>query len=98
MFKKTPEGTKTSQSSQGYSDKLLEHLPKLSDLLKREPVAVERLVAEAIKVKGVRRILSELDKVLKGLGDVALDLLSSLAIGRHVLIMGPVGVGKTTLA
>ena len=98
MFKKTPEGAKTSQSSQGYSDKLLEHLPKLSDLLKREPVAVERLVAEGIKVKGVRRILSELDKVLKGLGDVALDLLSSLAIGRHVLIMGPVGVGKTTLA
>ncbi|OYT25674.1 MAG: ATPase [Thermoprotei archaeon ex4572_64] len=73
-------------------------LPKLSDLLKREPIRVEKVVADAIRVKGVRKILADLERELKGLGDVALDILSSLAIGRHVLIMGPVGIGKTTLA
>jgi len=79
------------------SHDLLATLPRLSDLLKREPIRVEKLVADAIRVKGIRQILSELEKVLKGLGSIALDILSSLAIGRHVLIMGPVGVGKTTM-
>ncbi len=100
-FKKsTQDATRQDQlrSEHAIGDKLLENLPRLSDLLKREPIRVEKLIAEAIRTKGIRNILSELDRVLKGLGDVALDLLSSLAIGRHVLIMGPVGVGKTTLA
>ncbi|WP_069806887.1 AAA family ATPase [Vulcanisaeta thermophila] len=73
-------------------------LPKLSDLIKREEVDVGRLVTDAIRTKGVKKILSELERELKGLGDVAMDILSSLAVGRHVLIMGPVGIGKTTLA
>ncbi len=98
-FRKTSDQVRTPQTSKDTtSDKLLENLPRLSDLLKREPIQVEKLIAEAIRTKGIKNILSELDRVLRGLGDVALDLLSSLAIGRHVLIMGPVGVGKTTLA
>ncbi|NPB00022.1 MAG: MoxR family ATPase [Crenarchaeota archaeon] len=98
-FRKTSDQSRTHiQSRDNVSDKLLENLPRLSDLLRREPIQVEKLIAEAIRTKGIKNILAELDKVLRGLGDVALDLLSSLAIGRHVLIMGPVGVGKTTLA
>ncbi len=77
---------------------MLAKLPRLSELVRREPIDVSRLVADAIRSKGVRRILNELEKELKGLGDVAMDILSSLAVGRHVLIMGPVGIGKTTLA
>ncbi len=77
---------------------ILSSLPRLSDLLRREPIRVEKLVADAIRVKGVRNILLDLEKHLRGLSDVALDVLSSLAIGRHVLLVGPVGIGKTTLA
>jgi MoxR-like ATPase len=77
---------------------LMALLPHLSDLIKREPVNVSKIVADAIRTKGVKKILSELEKELKGLNDIAMDVLSSLAVGRHVLIMGPVGIGKTTLA
>ena len=77
---------------------LMALLPHLSDLIKREPVNVSKIVADAIRTKGVKKILSELERELKGLNDIAMDVLSSLAVGRHVLIMGPVGIGKTTLA
>ena len=77
---------------------LMALLPHLSDLIKREPVNVSKIVADAIRTRGVKKILSELEKELKGLNDIAMDVLSSLAVGRHVLIMGPVGIGKTTLA
>lgn len=73
-------------------------LPRLSDLVKREAVQVEKLVANAVRTKGVKNILAELEKELRGLGEAAMDIISSLSVGRHVLIMGPVGVGKTTLA
>nr|KJR71819.1 MAG: ATPase [Vulcanisaeta sp. AZ3] len=73
-------------------------LPRLSDLVKREEVNVSKLVADAVRTKGVKKIMSELEKELKGLNDIAMDILSSLAVNRHVLIMGPVGIGKTTLA
>ena len=77
---------------------LMALLPRLSDLVKREEIQVNKLVADAIRTKGVKKILTELERELKGLNDVAMDVLSSLAVGRHVLIMGPVGIGKTTLA
>lgn len=77
---------------------LMALLPRLSDLVKREEIQVNKLVTDAIRTKGVKKILTELERELKGLDDIAMDVLSSLAVGRHVLIMGPVGVGKTTLA
>ncbi|ADY02316.1 MAG: AAA family ATPase [Vulcanisaeta sp.] len=77
---------------------LMTLLPRLSDLVKREEVQVNRLIADAIRTKGVKKILTELERELKGLNDIAMDVLSSLAVGRHVLIMGPVGIGKTSLA
>jgi len=80
------------------SKELLATLPRLSELVKREEIRVDKLVANSIRNKGVRRILSELEMELKGLGEAAMDILSSLSVGRHVLIMGPVGIGKTTLA
>ncbi|KUO79645.1 MAG: MoxR family ATPase [Vulcanisaeta sp.] len=77
---------------------LMALLPHLSDLVKREEVNVSKVVADAIRTKGIKKILSDLERELKGLNDIAMDILSSLAVGRHVLIMGPVGIGKTTLA
>jgi len=77
---------------------LMALLPHLSDLVKREEVNVSKVVADAIRTKGIKKILSDLERELKGLNDIAMDTLSSLAVGRHVLIMGPVGIGKTTLA
>jgi len=47
---------------------------------------------------GVSRILDSVRRVLRGLDDVVLDILSGLLVGRHVLLVGPVGMGKTTLA
>ena len=77
---------------------LLKRLPTLSELLSRSPIDMEARVVKAIRERGVSSILGELEHKLKGLGDVALDVLSGLSVGRHVMIMGPVGVGKTTLA
>jgi len=73
------------------------NLPRLSDLLRREPIEVYKLVAEAIKRRGVVGILKELRMVLKGLDEVAIDVISGLVVGRHVMVVGPVGLGKTTL-
>ncbi len=77
---------------------LMALLPRLSDLVKREEVQVSKMIADAIRTKGVKKILIELEGELKGLNEIAMDVLSSLAVGRHILIMGPVGIGKTTLA
>ncbi len=79
-------------------DELTEKMPRLSNLLRREAVPVDQLVANAVRSRGVNNIVAGLERSLKGLGDMALDILSGLAVGRHVMIMGPVGVGKTTLA
>jgi len=73
-------------------------IPRLSELLRREPVDVSRLVVKALRERGVREILEHVQKHLKGLNGVVLDVLSGLSVGRHVWIVGPVGCGKTTLA
>lgn len=77
---------------------ILGSLPTLSELLRREAINMEAKVVKAIRERGVSNILRQLEMSLKGLGDVAVDILSGLSVGRHVMIMGPVGVGKTTLA
>jgi MoxR-like ATPase len=59
---------------------------------------METKVVKAIREKGVNNILKSLESSLRGLGEATLDVLSGLSVGRHVMIMGPVGVGKTTLA
>lgn len=38
------------------------------------------MVADAIRTKGVKKILTDLERELKGLNDVAMDVLSSLAV------------------
>jgi MoxR-like ATPase len=39
-----------------------------------------------------------LNRVLRSLDDVVLDVLSGLMIGRPVVLVGATGLGKTTLA
>ncbi len=58
---------------------LMALLPRLSDLVKREEIQVNKLIADAIRTKGVKKILTELERELKGLNDIAMDVLSSLA-------------------
>lgn len=71
---------------------------KLGELLARSSVDLPKLVAERAKAMGVGGFLRELGRRLKGLDRVALDVLSALMVGRHVVLAGPVGLGKTTLA
>lgn len=75
----------------------MDALPRLTDLLRRQPIEVHKLVAEVVRRKNVANVLKELRKVLRGLDEVALDVLSGLLVGRHVMVVGPVGLGKTTL-
>ncbi|WP_291767471.1 AAA family ATPase [Caldivirga sp. UBA161] len=83
---------------QSNSKDLLGSLPTLSSLLKRDPISMEAKVVKSIRERGVNNILKSLESSLRGLGEATLDVLSGLSVGRHVMIMGPVGVGKTTLA
>jgi len=71
---------------------------RLSELLQRKPIDMPRLVRERVKKMGVDEIRRRIGGVLKGLDDVLLDVLSGMMIGRPVVLVGPVGLGKTTLA
>lgn len=71
---------------------------KLSELLRRDAIDIPRRIRERVKNIGVDEVLKKVNSVLKGLDDVVLDVLSGLMIGRPVVLMGPVGLGKTTLA
>lgn len=57
-----------------------------------------RLVRNKVRELGPEEVLNQVGKTLKGLDDVVLDLLSGLMIGRPVVLVGTVGLGKTTLA
>jgi len=71
---------------------------RLSELLQRKPIDMPRLVRERVRKIGVDEIRRRIGGVLKGLDDVLLDVLSGIMIGRPVVLVGPVGLGKTTLA
>jgi len=71
---------------------------RLSELLQRKPIDMPRLVRERVRKIGVDEIKRRIGSVLKGLDDVLLDVLSGIMIGRPVVLVGPVGLGKTTLA
>lgn len=71
---------------------------RLSELLQRKPIDMPRLVRERVKKMGVDEIRRRIGGVLKGLDDILLDVLSGMMIGRPVVLVGPVGLGKTTLA
>ncbi len=81
---------------------LLNNLPciyvRLSELLQRKPIEVAKIVRDRVRKIGVDEITAKIGKVLKGLDDVVLDVLSGIMIGRPVVLIGPVGLGKTTLA
>jgi MoxR-like ATPase len=47
---------------------------------------------------GISEVKARINRVLRGLDDVVLDVLSGLMIGRPVVLVGTVGLGKTTLA
>jgi len=71
---------------------------RLSELLQRKSIDMPRLVREKVKKMGVDEIRRRIGGMLKGLDDVLLDVLSGMMIGRPVVLVGPVGLGKTTLA
>lgn len=71
---------------------------KLSELLQRQPIDVPKLIRERIKQIGIEEIKTRVNRVLKGFDEVILDVLSGLMIGRPVVLVGAVGLGKTTLA
>lgn len=71
---------------------------KLSELLQRQPIDVPQLVRSRIKQMGISEVKARINRVLRGLDDVVLDVLSGLMIGRPVVLVGTVGLGKTTLA
>jgi len=71
---------------------------RLSELLQRKPIDMPKLVRERVKKMGVDGIRKRIGDVLRGLDDVLLDVLSGMMIGRPVVLVGPVGLGKTTLA
>ena len=72
-------------------------MPRLAELIKRTPLDMKGIVTDAVMRLGIDRVLSEVRKVLFGLDDVVKDVLSGIMVGRHVLVVGPVGIGKTTL-
>jgi MoxR-like ATPase len=71
---------------------------RLSDLLQRQPLDVPKMVRGRVRQLGVSEIRARINRVLRGLDDVVLDVLSGLMIGRPVMLVGAVGLGKTTLA
>jgi len=71
---------------------------RLSDLLQRQPLDVPKMVRGRVRQLGVSEIRARINRVLRGLDDVVLDVLSGLMIGRPVVLVGAVGLGKTTLA
>ncbi|ACB40328.1 AAA family ATPase [Pyrobaculum neutrophilum] len=71
---------------------------RLSELLQRRAVDIPKLVRDRVRQLGVEEIRSRVSRVLRGLDDVVLDVLSGLMIGRPVVLVGTVGLGKTTLA
>ena len=70
----------------------------LKSVLSREPIDMKSKVADAVSRLGINGVLERVRRVLRGLDEVVLDVLSGLLVGRHVLLVGPVGMGKTTLA
>ncbi len=71
---------------------------RLSELLQRQPVDIAKNIRDRVRRIGVDEIRNRVNKVLRGLDDVVLDVLSGLMIGRPVVLVGTVGLGKTTLA
>lgn len=71
---------------------------RLSELLQRRQIDVAKAVRTRIRQIGVDELKLRIGRVLKGLDDVVLDVLSGLMIGRPVVLVGTVGLGKTTLA
>jgi len=71
---------------------------RLSELLQRQPIDVPKLVRSRVRQMGISEIKARINRVLRGLDDVVLDVLSGLMIGRPVVLVGTVGLGKTTLA
>lgn len=71
---------------------------RLSELLQRKPLDLPKAIRDKVRQLGVEEIRARVGKVLRGLDDVLLDVLSGLVIGRPVVLIGGVGLGKTTLA
>lgn len=71
---------------------------KLSELLQRQPIDVPKLVRSRVRQMGISEVKARINRVLRGLDDVVLDVLSGLMIGRPVVLVGATGLGKTTLA
>ena len=71
---------------------------RLSELLQRQPLDIPKMVRSRVKQLGLGEIRTRINRVLRGLDDVVLDVLSGLMIGRPVVLVGTVGLGKTTLA
>jgi len=77
---------------------LATNLPTLAELQTREAIDVAGLVQKRIQQKTLKSLVENISKEIQGLDKTIVKALAALSVGRHVLFLGPVGSGKTTLA
>jgi len=73
-------------------------LPSLKDLRDRKRIELSELIRSRINSEGIGGILSEVGREVMGLDRVIIKSIAALSVGRHILFLGPIGSGKTTLA
>lgn len=77
---------------------LTANLPTLTELQNRQAIDIASLVQERIQQRTLKNLLEDIGKEIQGLDRTIIKALAALSVGRHVLFLGPVGSGKTTLA
>jgi MoxR-like ATPase len=73
-------------------------LPSLRGLHSRRELDVAAAVRQRVKKIGVRGFVDVIEKEIRGLEPLILRALAGLSVGRHILFLGPIGCGKTSLA
>lgn len=79
-------------------DFLTSALPSLRELYDRKELDVASSIREAIRRNGLKSFLGKIEEEIRGLEAAIVKALAALSVGRHILFMGPIGCGKTSLA